>query len=170
MAGHHSQIRHAHATLSTLIDERQAPHQFNVMAMRLGKLLQKMRVDVVNDLQVAWQDTTHHLDRPCFKGLVHECVVGVRENPLTQLPSMLPRQAMLIKQQAHEFGHSQHRVGVVQVHTHLVGQFVKRVMCFEIATQQILHTGTDKKVLLVQTQLTSTGRGVIGVQHTRDVF
>ena len=77
---------------------------------------------------------------------------------------------MVVAQQAHQFGHANRRVGVVEVDGHLVGEVVERAVLVEVAADQILHRRGDEEVLLAQPQLAAGGRAVVGVEHPRDVL
>ena len=165
VAGQHRQVGHSHAAFAALVDQRHAPHQRHVGSMLLRQLRQEVGVDVKNDLQVARQHPAQHLHRPGLQRLVHERVVGVRENALAQAPGIGPGQVVLVEQQAHQLGDGQHRVGVVEVDADLGAKLVKGAVLAQVAAQQVLHTGADKKVLLVQAQFAARGRGVVGIQH-----
>ena len=77
---------------------------------------------------------------------------------------------MFIKQQAHQLGDRQHRMGVVQVDADLGRQVAEVLMGLAVAAQQILHAGADEEIFLVQAQLAPGGRGVVRVQHTADIL
>ncbi len=76
----------------------------------------------------------------------------------------------LVDQQPHQFGHGDRRMRVIEVNRHLVGQLFDPVVGLEVAPQQVLQRGADKKVFLLQAQLATVLGAVIRIQHTRHVF
>jgi hypothetical protein len=77
---------------------------------------------------------------------------------------------MRIDQQTHQLGNGEHRMGVVQMHRHLLRQPPKMRVRALIAADQILHRCGDKEVFLAQTQFAAGLRGVVRIQQARYVF
>jgi hypothetical protein len=72
---------------------------------------------------------------------------------------------------AHQFGHTNGRVRVVEVNGDLVGQVGQRRVLRQMAASPRSCNGCgDKEVLLLQAQLTPSRRAVVGIQHPGDVF
>ena len=169
VAGHHREIGHADPALALFIDQGYAAQHFCVcpLGAQLGK---KARVDAIDDLQMARQDAAEHLHRPGLQCLVHQRVVGIRENTLAQRPGLVPGHGVFIEQQAHQLRDRQHRVGVVEVDADLGGQLAEVFMRLAVTAQQILYAGANEEIFLVQTQLAPGGRGVIRIEHPADVL
>ena len=170
MAHQHRQVGHAHPALAGLVHQRYAAQQLGVVAVLLRHAGEEARVHVEDDLQVARQDAAHHLHRPGLQRLVHQRVVGVREDLLCVAPGGVPVEAVFVDQQAQQLGHGQHRVGVVEVDADLLGQLVEGVVGAQVAAQQVLHAGRAEEVFLVQAQLAAGRGGVVGVKHPRHVL
>ena len=170
VAHQHRQIGHPHAALARFVHQRYAAQQLGVVAVLLGHAGEETRVHVEDDLQVARQDAAHHLHRPGLQRLVHQRVVGVREDFLRMAPGGVPVEAVFVDQQAQQLGHGQHRVGVVEVDADLLGQLVEVVVGAQVAAQQVLHAGRAEEVFLVQAQLAAGRGGVVGVQNAGNVF
>ena len=77
---------------------------------------------------------------------------------------------MLVAQQAHQLGHADGRVGVVEVDRHLVGQVVQPAVLAQVAGHDVLDRGAGEEVLLAQAQLAAGRRAVVRVQHPGDVL
>ena len=119
---------------------------------------------------MARQHVLHQRHRPGFERLGHQGVVGVREHTLALRPRVGPRHAMPVGQQAHQLGHRDGRMRVVQMDRHFVGQVVEPPVLFEVAVDDVVHRRGDEEVFLPQAQLAPGRRAVVRVQHPRDVL
>ena len=135
VARQHRHVRHTHSPLARLVDQREAAQQLDIVADLLRHGREKLGVHVVDDLQMARQDATHHLDRPGLQRLVHQRVVGVAEDSLRGGPGCFPIEAVLVEQQPHHLGYREHRVRVVQVDADLVTQMIEGGVVAQIAAQ-----------------------------------
>ncbi len=77
--------------------------------------LQVSRVDFVDDLQVAREDTLEHADWPALQGFRQESVVGVREGVGADIPCLVPAQLLHVHQETHQLRDGHGRVSVVQL-------------------------------------------------------
>ncbi len=88
----------------------------------LHDAIEEARVDLVDDLQMARQQPLHQRDRPLLQRLRQQRVIGVAERALGDRPGALPGQRRLVDEQAHQLGHGQRGMRVVQLDRHLVGE------------------------------------------------
>ena len=84
VAGQHRDVGHAHATLATFVNQRYTAQQVVVIRELRMHLRQEAGVQVVNDAQVARQQTSQQVNGPGFQRFLHQCVVGVAEDALAQ--------------------------------------------------------------------------------------
>ena len=78
---------------------------------------------------------------------------------------------VLVHQLAHQLGHRDRRVGVVELEAVLVGEGgeVVPVQADPLA-QHVLDAGAGEEVLLAQAQFLAVLAGVVGVEHHGDVL
>ena len=114
-------MRHAHAAIAAIIDDGQAPAALVIAGVARLDGLQKIAIDQINDLQMPRQQPLEHRHRPDLERLRQQGVVGVGEHAGRDLPALVPRQAVLIDQQAHQFRNRHRRVRVVQLNRDRVG-------------------------------------------------
>ncbi len=77
---------------------------------------------------------------------------------------------MLVDQQAHQLGHGDRRVGVVELDGRRVRQVEQVLVHVQVAAQQVLQRSRDEEVLLAQAQFLARLGAVSRVQHPRDAF
>ncbi len=164
------QVRHAHAALAVLVDQRQPAQELVVARPLRGGEGQEFLVDAQDDLQVPRQHLLHQRHRPGLQRLGHQRVVGVAEDAPRQRPGLGPRPLMLVAQHPHQLGHADRRVRVVEVDRHLVGERVQRAVFGQVARDDVLDRCAGEEVLLAQAQLATGRRAVVRVQHPRDVL
>jgi len=84
---------------------------------------------------------------------------------------MVPLHAVLVQQKAHQFGHGNARVGVVQLETVLLRKGGEVPLVDHLpAGQHILQAGGGEEILLPQAQFLAVFAGIVGVEHHGDVF
>ena len=153
-----------------VVDQRDATDQVDVAREALLDFVEKFLVDAVDDAHVTRQKVLKQPDWPGFQCFRHQCVVGVGKDALALAPGLRPEHAVIVAQQAHQFGDTDCRVRVVEVNGNLVGQVVEVSVFFEMVEEYVLQRGGDEEVFLPQTQF-ATGRGaVVRVEHPRDVL
>ncbi|MNP13516.1 hypothetical protein D3C76_1058000 [compost metagenome] len=122
-------------------------------------------IDQVDDLHVPRQHALHQTHRPGFQGFWQQRVVGVGQRLDGDLPSGFPGNAVLVDQQAHQLGHGNRGVGVIELDGSLVCQVDHRIVHVQMAAEQILQRRRNKEIFLAQAQFLP-GLGAVGrVQH-----
>ena len=164
------QVRHAHVALAVLPDQRHAREARLVAGKTPAHFLEKVCVDLQDDLQVPRQHLAEHGQRPVLQRFRQQRVVGVGEGPARDLPGRLPFHAVLVDQQAHELGHGDGRVGVVQLHREFFVEALDRYALRAQDAQHVLQRTGHEKVLLLEPQFLALHRLVVGIQHLAQVL
>ena len=108
-------VRHANPAFGTLVHEADAGDSPFITWKTPTDCIEQARVDLVDDLEVPGE---HHL-KPCHRPILQrfgkESVVGVGQRPLGNVPGRVPPKTLFVEQYAHELGHGDRRVGVVEL-------------------------------------------------------
>ena len=153
------QIGHAHPALSALVNQGNGRDGGLVHLLVLAHARQNPRIDGVDQLHVARQQTLEQGQGPAFQRLWQEGVVGVAKGPDGDVPGLVKAQAVQVDQQSHELGHRHGRVGVVQLDRHLVWQGADVAVELDVAPDNVLQRGGGEEILLPQAKLlTRRGR------------
>ena len=113
--GHNRKRSHVNAPVAAVIQQRNPIHHRLVTREPGSHLFQKMAVDLADDFQMTWQQGFEHAHWPGLQCLRHQGVVGIGQRLLGDAPGNIPLQLMLVQQQAHQFGRSERRMGVVEM-------------------------------------------------------
>jgi hypothetical protein len=60
-------------------------------------------VDLVNDLHVSWKEVGNKINRPFLECLWQDCVVGIGEGMINDLPCAFERKLLLVNQNTEQF-------------------------------------------------------------------
>ena len=153
-----------------LADDRHVADAQLVVAEALAHLVEEVVVDLVDDLEVAGQQAAEQVDRPHLEGLGKKRVAGVREALLRDRPRGIPIHLLLVGEHAHELGHGDDGVRVVELEDHPLGKLREVVVRGELRVEEVGDRRGDEEVLLLQAQLLALRGRVLGVQHLRDVL
>ena len=102
---------------------------------------------------VARQQLREQRQRPGLERLGQQRVVRVRERALRELPRLVPVEAVLVDEQAHELGDRERRVRVVELRREQVRKLLERSRPSSRAGGAVLERAGDEEVLLLETQL-----------------
>jgi len=127
MAADAGEMRHAHAARARLADQRHARHPRVVAGEARPHFIEKTPVDLVDDFEMARQQLGEQRQRPGFQRLRQQGVVGVAKARHGEGPGCVPVEAAHIHQQAHQFGHADGGMGVVELHGKALGEAFDRV-------------------------------------------
>ena len=109
------------------------------------------------------QQSLHQFDRPHLQGLREQGVARVGEAALSDFPGLVEGEVALIHQQSHEFGHSDYRVGVVQLENHPLAEIVQVESLGEGVVHEIADRTSDEEILLLESKFLALRGGVLGV-------
>ena len=136
----------------------------------LGQIQAEATVDLVDDLQHAREQALEDGDLPGLQGLGQHGVVGVGEGLGDLGPGVVPAQAVLVHEDAHELGDGEHRVGVIELDGVVVGESAQVLTVVgHVVLDDLLQGGGAEEVLLAHAQELALVGGVIGVEDAGDV-
>ena len=112
MAHGQGQVSHAHLVVG---NDRHIADFSKIVGIDLPKVVAVLLVDGVGNHMDAGQKLPEHLQRPALQRFAHHRMVGIGETIAGHLPGVLPGQAFLVEQNAHQLRNRQGRMGVVDV-------------------------------------------------------
>ena len=159
------EARHVH---HAVLDDGERMHLVLVLRVACAHVEEPAAVDLVDDHVDARQKRLEHVDRPLLKRLRHDRVVRVRHRVLRDRPRLVPLEALLIDEDAHELRDAERGMRVVDVD----GDFLREVVqvharLLEMA-HDALHAGRDEEILLDEAHAAAVVRAVIRVEVLRD--
>ncbi len=133
-----------------------------------AQILDPAAVDLAEDLPHARQLRLDQILRPALKRLAHDGVVGVGDSALDDLPALVPAQAVLVHENAHQLGDDHGRVRVVDLDRVVVGEGADVAPGLHVLAHDVLRGGGQEEILLAQTQGLALDVVVGGIEHLGD--
>ena len=162
------ELAHAHAPPIVLVDERDGGKEFGRAVRPLLRIGDEARVDLVDDLHVARQHVLEQVDGPAFQRLRQQRVVGVADRAPGDVPGLVPVEAVVVDENAHELRHGDGRVRVVELDRHLLCQRMHLAILLHVAADDVLQRGGGEEILLPEPKLLPGGGRVGGIEHAGD--
>ncbi|MCY1498344.1 hypothetical protein D9M68_323280 [compost metagenome] len=119
---------------------------------------------------MARQQPLDERHRPAFERLRQKRVVGVGDRAAGDVPGLLEIEAVQIRQEAHQFGNGDGRVGVVQLNGDGVRQRGEVRILLQMPAQDVLQRGGGEEIFLAQPQFLAGRRRVGGVENAGQAF
>ena len=170
VATDHGQMGHAHPPLGAFLNQGNALQDLGLAGVAQAHHAQEAGVDFVNDLQLARQQLLEDFHAPGFQGFRQQGVVGVADAGGGDAPGRIPIDAMLIHQQAHQLGHGDRRVGVVELNGELAVEIGNGQALALEDPEHVLQGAGHEEDLLTQPQPLALVQLVIGIEHLREGF
>ena len=164
------EIGHAHVALAALVNERHPRHAGVVAGEPGADLVEEAPVDFVDDLQVARQELAEQAHGPFLQRLGQQGVVGVGEGVPRHVPGGVPVHLVFVHQQAHQFGHGDGRVGVVELHGPFLVELVERPFQQQMDANHVLQRAAHEEELLLEAEGLALDDLVVRVEHLGDVL
>ena len=95
-------------------------------------------------------------------------MVGVSHGGLGDVPCLVPGHAGLVDEDAHQLGHHQCGVGVVDLDDVLLVEVLQSAVSLQVLGGDGLHGGGDEEVLLLQTQRLAFVMVILGIEDLGD--
>jgi hypothetical protein len=160
------EMGHAHAPAVVLVDERQFGEVGMAGYARRG--VEEDGVDAEDDLHVARQQPLHQRHRPGLQRLRQERVVGVGDAAARHLEGLVPGKAVVVHQEAHEFGDGEGGMGVVELDRRAAVQRAQVLAVADMAQDEVLQRGGGEEILLPQPELLALGGRIVRVEDAGD--
>ena len=159
------QVSHAYRFTALFINDRELALDRVVAGIAQSHLLEEAPVDLVDQLEMAGQQAAEQVEIPLLQSFREQGVVGVSHGSGGDVPGPVPLQMPIVDQQAHQLGHGDGRVGVVELNGPVVGEVLNGQSTVVEAPQHVLQRAADEKVLLLQAQTPAFVGPVVGIQH-----
>ncbi len=164
------QVGHAHRASAAFINDAHAGEAVHVIRVERGDLTQEARVDLVNDLHVTRKQMLHQRDAPGFKRLRQDGVVGVAGGFACDLPGGIPRDILMVHEQAHQFRDDERRMGFVQMDEGFFRKVVPVLVRQTETAQDVLQRTRHKEVLLTQAQFLAGQHIVVRIEDLGQIL
>ena len=164
------EMAHSHAAAVVLLDHGDRRQERVVIVADVALRVEVQRVDEIDDLHVSRQQVLDQRHGPGLERFRQQRVVRVVEDGRRGVPGELPRHPVHVDQQAHQLGHGDGRVRVVQLDRHVVGKRNELAVLLLVPPEKILQRRRGEEELLAQPQLVARGGIVAGIEHARDRF
>lgn len=149
----HSKVCHAYHLRLRFLDDGHIREQLTVLGERALNELQEIQVDVVDDLQMAWQQVLEERDGPLLQCLRQDRVVGVAESLADDVPGIIPVEALNVDENPLQLRNSQGWVGVIELNGDLRWKVLPRPLALLEAADNIVERRGAPEVLLLQAKL-----------------
>ena len=159
-----AEVCHVHAAVR---DDEVSPHA-HIVAEAGAQLVAPAAVDLADDLPHARQLTLDEALRPRLERLGHDGMVRIVDAGGDDIPRLVPAEAVVIEQQAHELGDDERRVRVVDLDDVVLGKVAHRAVARAVGAQDALRRRGDEEILLADAQGLALDVVVRRVEHLRD--
>ena len=161
------QIGHPNLVLVAFLDQADAGHAGLVAGIPMAHVGEEPAIDLEDDFELPRQQPLEIMQRPFLQRLGQQRVVGVGQRPAREIPGLLPLQVRLIEQDAHQLGHRQGGMGVVELDRDLVGKRAPVGVVAAESPHEVGQRAGNQEILLREAQPLSLFRGVVGIKHAR---
>ena len=110
-----AQIRHPYLLRLRFLEDAHGSAQVGFVGVALMDLFHQAIVQLVDQFQVAWQQSPEQIDVPHLQRLRENGVVGVVHAERGDVQCVLERHSLLIDEDAQQFGDGDRRMRVVQL-------------------------------------------------------
>ena len=148
-------------------DDEVSPHA-HIVAEAGAQLVAPAAVDLADDLPHARQLALDEALRPRLERLGHDGMVRIVDAGGDDIPRLVPAEAVVIEQQAHELGDDERRVRVVDLDDVVLGKVAHRAVARAVGAQDALRRRGDEEILLADAQGLALDVVVRRVEHLRD--
>src|SRR4051812_47454924 len=106
MTADSSKMRHADALLAFLADQRHPGEACVIIRKPFADLIKESAVDLIDDLQMTWEQFAEYGQWPGFQRLGKQCMVGEAECLHGDGPRRIPIEPAFIHEEPHQFGNA----------------------------------------------------------------
>ena len=159
------QSGHTNLALSGFLDHARAANSLLVARKARANCVEKAAIDLVDDIQMARQQRLEPGERPFFQRLGQQCMIGVGQSSLRQIPRLIPPEMPIVEQDPHQFRNRHRRMGIVELNCYVIRKCAPIGVAFTEAPHQIGERASHQKVLLDKAQRLPQGCRIVGIQH-----
>lgn len=166
-----TEIGHSNLLGPSLFDETHSTNLLSISWVLLLELSNVDMVDEVNKLKMSWEQSSDELNGPLLEGLWQDCVVGVREGLVADVPCFLESKTLLIDKDSQKFDGTDSWMSIIKLDLIFIGKHSESiVVSIFISSNDIVDGGGAEEILLLQSELLTGISGVVWVKDTGDVF
>mmetsp|Transcript_36390 Transcript_36390/g.74689 ORF Transcript_36390/g.74689 Transcript_36390/m.74689 type:complete len:855 (+) Transcript_36390:63-2627(+) len=165
-------VGHAdHLVIAVTLDDGKRAELVPVIAEHALGLVEPAPVDLKDDLGDAGEEGAHEGQGPLLESLGKHSVIGVCEHLAHDGPGKGPAEVILIHEEAHKLGDADGRMGVIELHRHLVWKLLPAAsgLGSHERPDHVLDGGGHEEVLLLETKLLTSLVVVVGVENLGDL-
>src|SRR5215471_721024 len=170
MRSDNGEVCHANLSRRRLFYQTDALNSLAVSWETNSYFVEQAAVNLVNNLKLPRKHRLEPCDGPLLECLRKQCVIRIRQCLSCQIPGHVPSQVRIIQKNAHQFGYCHRRVGVVQLDSCLIRQFLPITVVAQKPTNHVSDRTGDKEILLQETEALSRSCVIIRVEHARQRF
>ena len=170
VSGDGREVRHPHLPARPFLDDRHAREPIALARPAQLCLPEEPLVDLVDDLKVARQEPFEQRHRPALQRLGEQRVVRVADAPFDDRPPHVPVQPFVVDQHAHQLGHRDRRVRVVQLDGELVGEGAEVGVLLLEPPDHVGNRAGHEEILLLEAQLLALVALIVRVEDLGDVL
>ncbi len=163
-------MRHADSFWRAFFDEAHSCGTCGVVREPRAHDVQETAVDLVDDVQLPRQEHLEPRQGPLLERFGQQRVIRIAERARRQVPGLVPFQPRFVQQNAHQLGHRERGVRVVQLNRDLLWKRGPCVAGRPKAADRVSQRAGDQEVLLEEAQSLSFRRRVVRVEDARQRF
>ena len=145
ISGNNCKICHLHLSV---VENCHLAHFLLIIRIFCTDLFYKTAVDLIHDLIYTRKQSLEDVDRPLFKCLCHDGMVGVCTGMRCDIPCFFPGHSFFVQQDTHQFGNRHGRMGIIHLERYLLWQIMQIIVMFLKTLQRTLDTCGNKEILL----------------------
>ena len=153
---------------NAVLNDRKRAHLVLIAGITAAYFLKMTAVDFIDDHIDARKQRLEHLNAPRLECLRHDCVVRIRNRVARDRPCVLPRQRLLVDENAHELRYAERGVRIVDVDADLSAEIVDPHPVLLVVADNALHACRYEEVLLNEAHAAPFERAVIRIEVARN--
>ena len=161
------QIGHPDFALGAFLDEAHAPHALLVARKPHSDRIEEAAIDLEDDLRAAWRQYLEPGERPFFERFGQQCVIGVGQSPLCDVPGLVPPQMSVVEQDPHQLRDRHRRMRIVHLDRDPFRQRAPVGIGAAEPPHEVGKRAGDEKIFLHEAQCLPHARRVVGIEHPR---
>src|SRR4029077_1908226 len=146
------QVCHSNLALSTLLDYARAHCASFIPRETTPNLVDQAPVNLKDDFQMTREHVLKPRERPFLESFGQQRMVRVCKCIFCDVPGRLPSEMRVVKQDSHQLGDCQCRVGVIELDGYLFWEPVPIIVAVPEAPHQIGQGSGDQEVLLYEAE------------------